>query len=113
MRTHEQGGCLALIMVGRVSGPIRAALWDGPPACRSLRRRDDSSDGFRGDRRPVFGADAVSAAAGADLDDAEGRDTMRALLVEDDKDLQRLLKQGLTDAGYVVDAAGDGEEGHF
>src|ERR1041385_8734641 len=38
---------------------------------------------------------------------------MRALLVEDDKDLQRLLKQGLTDAGYVVDAASDGEEGHF
>ncbi len=27
-------------------------------------------------------------------------------------DLQRLLKKALTDAGYVVDAAGDGEEGH-
>jgi len=38
---------------------------------------------------------------------------MRALLVEDDKDLQRLLRQALTDAGYVVDVAGDGEEGHF
>jgi two-component system OmpR family response regulator len=38
---------------------------------------------------------------------------MRVLLVEDDKDLQRLLKQALSDAGYVVDAAGDGEEGHF
>jgi two-component system, OmpR family, response regulator len=38
---------------------------------------------------------------------------MRVLLVEDDKDLQRLLKQALSDAGYVVDAAADGEEGHF
>lgn len=38
---------------------------------------------------------------------------MRILLVEDDQDLQRLLKRALTDAGYVVDAAGDGEEGHF
>ena len=38
---------------------------------------------------------------------------MRILLVEDDSDLQRLLKKALVDAGYVVDAAGDGEEGHF
>ena len=38
---------------------------------------------------------------------------MRILLVEDDKDLQRLLKKALTDAGYVVDSASDGEEGHF
>src|SRR3954470_1504587 len=38
---------------------------------------------------------------------------MRVLLVEDDKDLQRLLKTALSDAGYVVDAASDGEEGHF
>ena len=38
---------------------------------------------------------------------------MRILLVEDDKDLQRLLKKALADAGYVVDAALDGEEGHF
>ena len=38
---------------------------------------------------------------------------MRILLVEDDKDLQRLLKKALGDAGYVVDAAADGEEGHF
>ncbi len=38
---------------------------------------------------------------------------MRILLVEDDADLQRLLKRALSDAGYVVDAAGDGEEGHF
>jgi two-component system, OmpR family, response regulator len=38
---------------------------------------------------------------------------MRILLVEDDRDLQRLLKGALTDAGYVVDSATDGEEGHF
>ena len=38
---------------------------------------------------------------------------MRILLVEDDADLQRLLKRALSDAGYVVDTAGDGEEGHF
>ena len=38
---------------------------------------------------------------------------MRILLVEDDVDLQRLLKKALGDAGYVVDVASDGEEGHF
>ncbi|MGD0190640.1 MAG: response regulator transcription factor [Rhizomicrobium sp.] len=38
---------------------------------------------------------------------------MRVLLVEDDQDLQRLLKRALSDAGYVVDSAADGEEGHF
>jgi len=38
---------------------------------------------------------------------------MRILLVEDDKDLQRLLKKALSEAGYVVDTAVDGEEGHF
>jgi len=38
---------------------------------------------------------------------------MRILLVEDDKDLQRLLKKALNEAGYVVDTALDGEEGHF
>ena len=37
---------------------------------------------------------------------------MRILLVEDDKDLQRLLKKALADAGYVVDSALDGEAGH-
>lgn len=38
---------------------------------------------------------------------------MRILLVEDEVDLQRLLKKALIDAGYVVDVAADGEEGHF
>ena len=38
---------------------------------------------------------------------------MRLLLVEDDADLQRSLKKALGDAGYAVDQAFDGEEGHF
>ncbi len=38
---------------------------------------------------------------------------MRILVVEDDVDLNRQLVQALTDAGYVVDKALDGEEGHF
>ncbi len=38
---------------------------------------------------------------------------MRVLIVEDDADLVRLLTMALEDAGYVVDAARDGEEGHF
>jgi two-component system OmpR family response regulator len=38
---------------------------------------------------------------------------MRILVVEDDKDLNRQLVEALSDAGYVVDKAFDGEEGHF
>ncbi|MDZ7822825.1 MAG: response regulator, partial [Ahrensia sp.] len=38
---------------------------------------------------------------------------MRLLVVEDDKDLNRQLKAAVEDAGYVVDTAFDGEEGHF
>ena len=38
---------------------------------------------------------------------------MRILVVEDDKELNRQLVEALTDAGYVVDRAHDGEEGHF
>lgn len=38
---------------------------------------------------------------------------MRILLVEDDPDLSRQLKLALSDAGYAVDHAPDGEEGHF
>lgn len=38
---------------------------------------------------------------------------MRILVIEDDRDLNRQLVQALTDAGYAVDAAQDGEEGHF
>lgn len=38
---------------------------------------------------------------------------MRILLCEDDRDLARQLKQSLSDAGYVVDHAPDGEEALF
>jgi two-component system OmpR family response regulator len=38
---------------------------------------------------------------------------MRVLVVEDDITLNRQLKEALGDAGYVVDTAFDGEEGHF
>jgi two-component system OmpR family response regulator len=38
---------------------------------------------------------------------------MRILLVEDDPDLSRQLKLALDDAGYAVDHAPDGEEGHY
>ena len=38
---------------------------------------------------------------------------MRVLVVEDDADLSRQLKAVLTEAGYAVDTAPDGEEGHF
>lgn len=38
---------------------------------------------------------------------------MRILVVEDDKDLNRQLVEALDEAGYVVDKAWDGEEGHF
>ena len=42
-----------------------------------------------------------------------GRPQVRLLVVEDDKDLNRQLVAALTDAGYAVDSAFDGEEGHF
>jgi len=38
---------------------------------------------------------------------------VRLLVIEDDPDLNRQLATALTDAGYVVDRAFDGEEGHF
>jgi two-component system, OmpR family, response regulator len=38
---------------------------------------------------------------------------MRILVVEDDLNLNRQLVTALTDAGYVVDKAMDGEEGHY
>jgi two-component system OmpR family response regulator len=36
---------------------------------------------------------------------------MRLLLIEDDDTIAEFLARGLTDAGFVVDRAGDGEEG--
>jgi len=38
---------------------------------------------------------------------------MRILVVEDDPDLNRQLVEAFKDAGYAVDTATDGEEGHF
>ena len=38
---------------------------------------------------------------------------MRILVVEDDRDLNKQLSQALRDAGYIVDYAFNGEEGHF
>lgn len=38
---------------------------------------------------------------------------MRVLVVEDDPDLNRQLVAALKEAGYAVDSATDGEEGHF
>lgn len=38
---------------------------------------------------------------------------MRVLVVEDDENLNRQIKDALTEAGYAVDVAFDGEEGHF
>lgn len=38
---------------------------------------------------------------------------MRILVVEDDENLNRQLCSSLVEAGYVVDKAFDGEEGHF
>jgi two-component system OmpR family response regulator len=38
---------------------------------------------------------------------------MRVLVVEDDRGVARQIEQALRSAGYVVDVAHDGEEGHF
>jgi two-component system OmpR family response regulator len=38
---------------------------------------------------------------------------LRILVVEDDADLNRQLSDALKEAGYAVDSATDGEEGHF
>jgi two-component system OmpR family response regulator len=38
---------------------------------------------------------------------------MRILVVEDDPNLLRQMQEALADAGYVVDVATDGVEGHF
>ena len=38
---------------------------------------------------------------------------MRILVVEDDADLRRQLADVLSQSGYAVDLAADGEDGHF
>lgn len=47
------------------------------------------------------------------MDEPRGIGIMRILVVEDDKNLNRQIVEALTEAGYVVDRAFDGEEGHF
>ena len=37
---------------------------------------------------------------------------MRILVVEDDRDLNKQICQALRDAGYIVDYAFNGEDGH-
>jgi len=93
-------GAMVLSRAGRISRPLPRSshedqVRDSDVAqAEHLRRIEDQAEG------PA----TASATAG---------DLMRILLVEDDKDLQRLLKKALTEAGYVVDSATDGEEGHF
>ena len=38
---------------------------------------------------------------------------MRILIVEDEKNLANILKKGLSEEGYAVDTAYDGEEGLY
>jgi two-component system, OmpR family, response regulator len=42
-----------------------------------------------------------------------GKDTVRLLVIEDDKDINRQIVAALEQAGYAVDRAFDGEEGLF
>jgi two-component system, OmpR family, response regulator len=42
-----------------------------------------------------------------------GRPSRHGTSLEDDPDLNRQLATALTEAGYAVDVAADGEEGHF
>ena len=46
-------------------------------------------------------------------DSKQGKGTVRLLVVEDEPDLNRQLVDALNEAGYAVDMALDGEEGHF
>src|SRR4051812_10844443 len=118
MPMREQVAFLALIMAGAAMVHIRvtrAASIRGCPACPKGRRRATfglAPDGGRaGIVRVAVGSDWECIWAAA-VDGEDGK-KMRVLVVEDDKDLQRLLRTALSDAGYVVDAASDGEEGHF
>ena len=38
---------------------------------------------------------------------------MRILVIEDDPDLNRQISGALVEAGFAVDSAFDGEQGHF
>jgi heavy metal response regulator len=45
------------------------------------------------------------------LDDGPGAGDLRILVVEDDRKLVEVLRQGLKEKGFAVDAAADGDEG--
>lgn len=47
------------------------------------------------------------------VEDKDRANHLRILVVEDDKDLNRQLVRALSDAGYAVDSAADGEEGYY
>ena len=87
----------------RVTTAARVATEARPPVTTVVRRPDTIEVHLM----TAPAADAVLVAVSATVGD------MRILLVEDEKDLQRLLKKALSEAGYVVDVAADGEEGHF
>src|SRR5512145_2007751 len=50
---------------------------------------------------------------GGEREGQEKEARVRILVVEDDRDLNRQLVAALTEAGYAVDSAFDGEEGYF
>jgi two-component system, OmpR family, response regulator len=52
-------------------------------------------------------------AAVSSANEFKKKNLMRILVVEDDTDLNRQLVTALEEAGYVVDSATDGEDGHF
>src|SRR5207248_2506620 len=79
----------------------------------AIRHRRQAHGGGLAAGGRALGAPAGGARGALAADAAKRRVIMRILLVEDDQDLQRLLRRALTDAGYVVDSANDGEEGHF
>src|SRR5471032_417728 len=106
------GGCWARPLGAiRSTAPRRAASWPRRrlfPLVPPLKNAAIAA-------KPHFAAAgaAVMLAAVAGANVRKEKAIMRILLVEDDKDLQRLLKKALGDTGYVVDSASDGEEGHF
>jgi two-component system OmpR family response regulator len=115
---RARGVFSALTVAGADMGliPIHASRAGIMGRHMRVRRKDP--------RRAIFGRGVAGAAGGraaisvwmecvAAVADREAGKRMRVLLVEDDNDLQRLLKTALSDAGYVVDTAADGEEGHF
>ncbi len=76
----------------------------GMPWRGSLRRRNVRGDSPRGDGIPQCRVETSDA-------QSTRRCFMRVLLVEDSESLRRSVVRALQHAGYVVDAADDGEKG--